>query len=62
MTSEDAQHDRAIAAYSESLLASTFADLGSRRAFNRRDPEQRWVMARRAAIARRLIRIRAQYA
>ena len=53
---EAAEHDRAIADYDEDTLLAIACDLGKRYACNRKDPEQRWVMARKAAVLRLLDR------
>lgn len=48
------EHDKCIAGYSEETLRAAARDLGQRLANNRKDPEQRWVMARKAAVLRKL--------
>lgn len=53
---EAAEHDRAVANFEAETLIEIAADLGRRSAWNRKDPEQRWVMARRAAVLRKLSR------
>lgn len=50
---EQAEHDRAVANYGPTLLQSVFDDLSKRNAWNRKDHEQRWIMARKAACVRR---------
>ena len=49
---ESAEHDRAVDGHSELVLAAIARDLGGRAANDRRDPVQRWVMARKAAVLR----------
>lgn len=48
------EHDKCIEGYSEETLRAAARDLGKRLASNRKDPEQRWVMARKAAVLRKL--------
>jgi hypothetical protein len=55
---EAAEHDRAVVMLSEETLLAVAADLGIRRPSNRRDPEERWLMGRKAAVLRRLMRER----
>ena len=50
---EAAEHDRAVADYPPHLIDSAATDLARRPASNPRDPEQRWIMARKAALGRR---------
>jgi hypothetical protein len=54
--SEAQEHDAAIRAYPDHLLIAAGEDLLSRSAWDRKDPEQRWVMSRRAAIQREALR------
>ncbi len=49
---EAAEHDRWVAGYGREMLAAAWDDLRGRPASDRKDPVQRWVMGRRAAIAR----------
>lgn len=49
---EAAEHDRAVRDYSPDLVATAYDDLDSREAWNRKDPEHRWTMARKAALLR----------
>lgn len=49
---EIAEHDKAVAGYPPSLLEAAYDDLSKRKAFDRKDPEQRWIMSRRAALRR----------
>ena len=51
---EAAEHDRAVACFDEVLLLAVLADLGKRKAYDRRDHEQRWIMSRKAAVLRSL--------
>lgn len=51
-----AAHDKAIRDYDEETLLTAATDLGKRRVFDRKDPEHRWVMNRRAALLRELDR------
>ena len=55
------EHDRAIADYGIPLLRVLAEDLGKRFAHDRKDPEQRWVMDRKAAVLRRLCNIQPTY-
>lgn len=55
---EAAEHDRNVAGYSPEMVAAAFADLNERRAFDRKDPESRWIMARKAALGRLAVSIR----
>lgn len=50
---EIAEHDRAVRDYDAETLAAAYDDLDSRSAWNRKDPEHRWIMARKAALLRR---------
>lgn len=53
---EAAEHDKAVAILSPSTVMAAARDLCPRLASNRKDPEQRWVMARKAALLRRIDR------
>ena len=53
-----AEHDRAVEGHSEEVLCAMAKDLGSRRAYDRRDHEHRWIMARGAAVLRKLTGMR----
>jgi hypothetical protein len=55
-SAEAIAHDKAVATLSQETLLAAAKDLGQRRAHDRKDPEQRWVMARKAALLRRLSR------
>lgn len=55
---EAAEHDRAIASYPPELVAAAYEDLHRRNAYDRKNPEQRWVMARKAALGRLALRMR----
>lgn len=50
---EAEQHDKAVADYSPQMLEDTFNDLNQRSAHDRKNPEHRWIMARRSALVRR---------
>ena len=49
---EAAEHDRAIRDYTPETVEAAWNDLSARKAWDRKDPEQRWVMARKAALGR----------
>lgn len=51
---EDAQHDKWVADLSLETLRQIWLDLQNRPAYDRRNPEHRWTMGRRAAVGRRL--------
>ena len=53
---EKREHDRAVRDYDEETLLAAAQDLGKRMAWDRKDPEARWVMARKAALMRALDR------
>ena len=55
---EAAAHDRAVDGHSEETLCAMAKDLGARPAHDRRDHEHRWIMARRAAVLRKLSAMR----
>lgn len=46
------EHDRNIRDYTPAMVEAAWEDLRERPAHNKKDHEQRWVMARRAALAR----------
>lgn len=52
-----AEHDRWVATYSAEMLEAAWDDLSRRAAWDRKNPEHRWVMGRRAAIARAAARM-----
>jgi hypothetical protein len=54
-------HDQAVAGYGVELLTCVAADLGKRFAVDRKDPEQRWIMDRKAAVMRRLSKFKPNY-
>lgn len=54
---EAAEHDKWVQGLSRATLLAASADLGKRRAHDRRNPEHRWILSRRAAIQRQLIKI-----
>ncbi len=51
---ENKQHDGWVAILDMDTLLCAAHDLAERLAHDRKDPEQRWVMGRKAAILRRL--------
>lgn len=53
---EAREHDRAVAILTPETLRAAAADLGRRRCWDYRDPEQRWCLGRLAALARRIDR------
>ena len=52
---EAAQHDKWVATLSPATLQAVAKDLANRCPHDRRDPEQRWLMGRKAAVLRRLV-------
>ena len=50
---EAEEHDRNIRDYTPAMVAAAWEDLRDRRAHNKKDPEQRWVMARLGAAMRK---------
>lgn len=50
---EAATHDAFIRDYNLETISEAFDDLSNRVAFDKRNPEHRWVMGRRAALARK---------
>jgi hypothetical protein len=56
---ESAEHERAIAGYDEDTLLAVAEDLGKRAVWDRKNPEHRWTMARKAAVLRRLDKLNA---
>lgn len=57
-----ADHDAWVAGYTPEMLAEAFEDLRARGAWDRKDPEHRWVMNRLAAIKRAAMRMRKGWA
>jgi len=54
---EAADHDKAVCTLSNRTLIAAAKDLSKRPpAYNRKDPEQRWTMARKAALRREIQR------
>lgn len=51
-------HDKFVRDYTAEMLAEAFDDLEHRAVYDRRDPEHRWVMGRRAALARAASRMK----
>ena len=54
---EAMEHDRAVAGYSRDLLADVWDDLCRRPAYDRKNPEHRWILARKAAVGRAAMRM-----
>jgi|694.fasta_scaffold35019_7 hypothetical protein len=55
---EAAEHDRAVAGYEPEMVAAAYEDLHRRNAWERKNPEHRWIMARKAALGRLALRMR----
>lgn len=55
---EAAEHDRAVAHYSPRLIEAAYNDLMEHETWDRKNPEHRWVLARRAALRRRGMNMR----
>jgi hypothetical protein len=55
---EAGKHDRQARELSDGALVAAANDLLSRKVWDKRDPEQRWVLARRAALLREVNRRR----
>lgn len=53
---EAAEHDKNVALLEPTTVLAAAKDLGRRRYHDRRDPEHRWGMARKAALLRRIAR------
>lgn len=51
---ENEEHDAYVRGLDTTTLLAARKDLMARKVSNRRDPEERWIMERRAAIAREL--------
>ncbi len=49
---EAAEHDRNVRDYSPATVAAAWDDLAGREAWDRKNPEHRWVLERRAALRR----------
>lgn len=49
-------HDKAVRTLSDSTLAAAHNDLWNRKTLDRKNPEHRWILDRRAALTRELIR------
>lgn len=49
---EAAEHDRNVRDYSPETVEAAWFDLTARNAWDKKSPEHRWVMARRAALRR----------
>lgn len=54
---EAADHDSWVQGYEPDTLRAMARDLCARKVHNRRDPAHRWIMSRRAAILRALVRM-----
>lgn len=55
---EAAEHDKAVRDYDPRTVEAAFMDLAGRPAHERKNPEHRWVAARRAALRRLAISMR----
>lgn len=55
---EKALHDKNVQGLRPETLLAAMRDLGSQSLHNRKDPETRWKLERRAAIQREIIRRR----
>lgn len=55
---EAAEHDRNVRDYEPETVEAAFMDLAKRPAHERKNPEHRWVMARRAALRRLAVSMR----
>jgi hypothetical protein len=53
---EAARHDLVVRDYSDHTLIAAAQDLHPRAAWDRKDPEQRFIMSRRAALQREILR------
>lgn len=49
---EAEEHDRNVQDYTPAMVQAAWEDLRERKAYDKKDHEQRWVMARRAALMR----------
>lgn len=49
---EAAEHDRAVRDYTPETVEAAYFDLDARRAWDKKDHEHRWIMARKAALLR----------
>jgi hypothetical protein len=56
---EQAEHDHAIEQYGVEMCKNTLADIDRHKPFDRKNPEHRWLMSRRAAILRKLVKLNA---
>ncbi|MFZ9938223.1 MAG: hypothetical protein ACO3JG_14385 [Luteolibacter sp.] len=54
---EAAEHDRAVAGYLPETVAAAFEELRRRAAYDRKNPEHRWILARKAALGRLALRM-----
>jgi hypothetical protein len=55
---ERQEHDRNIAGLADATILAASRDLDQRRAYDKKNPEHRWIMSRRAALHREIIRRR----
>ena len=55
---EAAEHDKAVRDYDPQTVEAAFMDLAGRPVSDRKNPEHRWVMARRAALRRLAVSMR----
>jgi hypothetical protein len=53
---EATEHDRNISGLADSTILAASRDLDQRRAYDKKNPEHRWIMSRRAALHREIIR------
>lgn len=51
-------HDKFVRGYSPEMVEDAWEDLNARKAYDTKNPEHRWVMGRRAALARRAATMR----
>jgi hypothetical protein len=53
---EQEEHDRNISGLADATIIAAAKDLDQRRAFDRKNQEHRWIMSRRAALHREILR------
>jgi hypothetical protein len=53
---EQQEHDRWVKDYPDTLLLAAHADLWSRKESNPRNHDERWILARRGATSREILR------
>lgn len=56
---EAAEHDRNVAGLPPETLDAAYRDLRDRKAYDPKDPEHRWIKARRAALLREAAKLKA---